>query len=89
MALKLQAELETIKAAFVAHENQIKEYAPKLKASGAYQDFTKRLTWDCLRAFIGTDTICEWYRKYECHDEHIYTVGRVAMQQLGLLEVGD
>lgn len=84
--MKLQNELDAIKKAFAAHIEQIKEYIPRLKESGKYKDFQKRLTWDCLYAFIGSEVMCGWYDKYGCNDDHIYTAGLAAMKQLGLLE---
>lgn len=83
--MKLQKELETVKKAFAENLEKIKEYAPKLKASGNYKDFEKRLTFDCLRAFVGTNTICEWYEKYNCNDTHIYTLGKTALKELKVI----
>lgn len=83
--MKLQKELAFVKASFAENVDKIKEYTPKLKESGDYNDFEKRLTWDCLRAFVGTNTICDWYDKYNCNDNHIYTVGKKALKELGVI----
>lgn len=83
--MKLADEFPEVKSAFSKNLAKIKEYAPRLKKSREYINFDERLTWECLRAFIGTNTICEWYRKYNCGDSHIYTLGRTALKELGVL----
>ena len=83
--MKLQNEYEYIKAQFEHNLNAIKEYAPKLKESKQYKDFEVRLTWDCIRAFVGTGTVCLWYEKYNCSDTHITTAGKKALKELGVI----
>lgn len=83
--MKLQNEFETVKKRFTDNLEKIKDYALRLKASGEYNDFERRLTFDCLRAFIGTQTMCEWYDKYECNDNHIYTLGKKALKELKII----
>lgn len=83
--MKLKDELEFVKKQFEKNLEKIKDYAPKLKASGNYNDFEKRLTFDCLRAFVGTATICDWYEKYNCNDNHIYTLGKNALKELKII----
>lgn len=60
----------------------LKEYAEDLKANGDYQDFETRLAWDCLRAAVGTSTICKWYDKYNCNDSHITTLAKRALKEV-------
>ncbi len=83
--MKLQNEYNYIKTQFENNLEKIKDYAPKLKASGNYKDFEIRLTWDCIRAFVGTGTVCLWYDKYNCHDTHITTAGKKALKELGVI----
>ena len=83
--MKLQKEFETVKKQFADNLEKIKEYAPALKESGNYKDFEKRLTFDCLRAFVGTATMCEWYDKYDCNDNHIYTLGKNVLKELKVI----
>lgn len=83
--MKLQNELQYVKAQFENNIDKIKDYAPKLKESKQYNDFEVRLTWDCLRAFVGSGTICLWYDKYNCHDTHITTLGKKALKELGVI----
>ena len=83
--MKLQNEYATVKKAFTNNMEKIKEYAPRLKTSGQYQNFETRLTFDCLRAFVGTATMCEWYGKYECNDKHIETLGKAVLKELKII----
>lgn len=83
--MKLQNEFNYIKTQFENNLDKIKDYAPKLKASGNYKDFEIRLTWDCIRAFVGTGTVCLWYKKYNCNDMHITTVGKKALKELKVI----
>ncbi len=83
--MKLQKEFEFVKNQFADNLEKIKNYAPKLKASGNYKDFEVRLTWDCIRAFIGSGTVCLWYEKYGCNDTHVTTVGKKALKELGVI----
>ena len=83
--MKLQTEYNYIKKQFEDNVERIKDYAPKLKASGNYKDFEIRLTWDCIRAFVGTGTVCLWYEKYNCNDTHITTVGKKVLKDLGVI----
>ena len=77
--MKLAAELDYVVARFKQIRN-LETYAANLKKSGAYDDFETRLGWDCLRKTVSTDTICEWYNKYNCTDEHITTLVKKALK---------
>lgn len=83
--MKLKNEYEYIKTQFQNHLEEIRDYAPKLKASGNYKDFEIRLTWDCIRAFVGSGTVCLWYDKYGCNDSHVTTAGKKALKELGVI----
>lgn len=83
--MKLKDEKDFVKNKFAENLEKIKEYAPALKASGNYNDFEKRLTFDCLRAFVGTSTMCEWYEKYNCNDAHIFTLGKNVLKELEVI----
>jgi hypothetical protein len=83
--MKLKNEYEYIYTQFQNHLEEIKEYALQLKASGQYKDFEVRLIWDCIRAFVGSGTVCLWYDRYDCNDSHITTVGKKALKELGVL----
>lgn len=83
--MKLQKEFEFVKTQFENNLDKIKEYAPQLKASGNYKDFEVRLCWDCIRAFVGSGTVCLWYDKYNCNDTHVTTLGKKALKELGVI----
>ena len=83
--MKLQKEFEYVKTQFENNLVKIKYYAQDLKASGNYKDFEVRLCWDCLRAFVGSGTICLWYDKYNCNDKHVTTLGKKALKELGVI----
>lgn len=83
--MKLQAEYNYILNQFKNNLEAIKDYAPKLKASKNYKDFEIRLTWDCLRAFVGSGTICLWYEKYNVNDSHITSAGKKALKELKVI----
>jgi len=77
--MKLQPELDFVVEKFKQIKN-LEEYAAQLKKCGDYNDFETRLAWDCLRATIPTETICSWYDKYDCHDNHITTLAKTALK---------
>lgn len=83
--MKLQNEYDYIRNKFENNLAKIKEYAPKLKQSNNYKDYKTRLVWDCLRAFIGINIICNWYDMYDCNDVHITTVGKKVLKDLGII----
>ena len=83
--MKLQKELNYIMEQFAANIDKIKEYAPKLKESKQYKDYEVRLCWDCLRAFVGSGTICLWYEKYNCNDSHVTTLAKKALKELHVI----
>jgi hypothetical protein len=79
--MKLQAEYNYVVERF-KKINNLPAYAEQLKASGEYQVFENRLAWDCLRSAVGVETICDWYDKYNCTDEHIQTLALKALKQV-------
>jgi hypothetical protein len=83
--MKLKNEYEFVKSVFTNNLDKINNYAPKLKDSCNYQNFEKRLTFDCLYAFIGTNIICDWYTKYNCNDSHVLTLGKTVLKDLKVI----
>ena len=63
--MKLKNEIPFIRESFSKITN-LPEYAEKLKATGNYKDFGTRLAWDCIRATIPSETVCDWFDKYNC-----------------------
>lgn len=77
--MKLAPELDFVVEKFRRIRN-LETYAANLKKSGAYDDFETRLAWDCLRSTVPSSTICEWYEKYGCTDNHITTLAKTALK---------
>lgn len=79
--MKLKNELKfTVKK--IKGITNLKEYAEDLKVNGDYQDFETRLAWDVLRATVGSNTICKWYKEYNCNDKHIDTLAKKALKEV-------
>ena len=78
--MKLQAELKNVTEKLEKIKDRIIPYAEELKKSGEYNNFENRLAWDCLRAVIKTKEICNWYKKYNCNDNHITTLAKRALK---------
>lgn len=77
--MKLKAELDYVVKRFKQIKN-LEEYAAQLKEYGIYKNYETRLVWDCLRMTVPATTICEWYDKYGCDDEHITTLAKTALK---------
>lgn len=77
--MKLKNELPEMKKRFSAILTKIETYAPALYASGNYNDFITRLSWDALRACYTPAEICGLYEKYNCNDVHITSAARAAL----------
>ena len=77
--MKLDAELDFVVERFKQIRN-LEYYAAQLKKCGGYNDFETRLAWNCLRMTIPSSTICEWYEKYGCTDDHITTLVKKALK---------
>lgn len=77
--MKLEAELDYVVQRF-KQIRDLEDYAKKLKEYGIYKSYETRLAWDCLRMTVPPSTICEWYEKYGCTDEHITTLVKTALK---------
>ena len=78
--MKLKDELPCVVAKLEKIKDKIPPYAEELRTNGEYKDFNTRLSWDCLRAVIGSSGICELYEKYDCNDTHIDTLAKRALR---------
>lgn len=83
MNLKLKSELPGLKEKFATHIDEIKAYAPKLKASGDYDNFEVRLAADCLYAFARED-MWKWCDN-GANDAQINSLGRAALKSLSVI----
>jgi hypothetical protein len=84
MEMKLESELPYIRKRFSLILN-LPSYAKKLKETGNYKDFGTRLAWDCIHATIPSETVCDWYDKYNCHDDHITTAAKAVLREMEVL----
>ena len=56
-------------------------HAEKVKASGNYKDLKTRIARDLLHATYKPSEICDWYEQYDCHDSHITTLAKEALNK--------
>ena len=76
---------EKILKAFDANKESIKEYIPKLKESGNYNDFNTRLAFDCARAFLEIGWACSLYDAEGLNDTHLKTAYIKVLKELELI----
>ena len=83
--MKLKNELPFVLKVFQTNINNIKHHKEWLKTQNNYNNFEIRFVHDCLRMFVGTNTLCEWSDKYGCNDKHRFTLGKCALKEIGVL----
>jgi hypothetical protein len=83
--MKLQSELNNVIEKLTVIKDRIPQYAEELKNNEGYNNFETRLAWDCLRAVMGTSTICDWYKKYDCNDMHITSLAKKALKAVYII----
>lgn len=67
-------------------EDKVRAYMEEVKKSGDYKNYEVRIANDIVKYYaIGCDTVCEWYEKYGCNDDHITTLCIKVMKELKLL----
>ena len=66
---------------------KLKTHIQAVKESGGYKMLNVRIAWDIMRWRIGTSRMCDWYRKYECNDDHITTLALRCMCESKLDEL--
>ena len=77
--MKLQNELQPlIERMEKLNRDSVIKYAQAVKESKNYKNFDVRISNDILRACTKTDDICDWYNKYNCHDNHKTTLAIAA-----------
>lgn len=81
--IKLQAELSLLVSKLQCIEELIKIDAKKFRKQG---DFETKFALHCLRAVTSDETICEWYDKYNCNDDHITTLAKRALKEVYSIE---
>ena len=60
---------------------KLKNHIQAVKESGEHKRLNFRIAWDIMRWRIGTSRMCDWYRKYECNDDHITTLALHCMRE--------
>ena len=66
---------------------KLKNHIQVVKEYGGYKSLNVRIAWDIMRWRIGTSRMCDWYRKYECNDDHITTLALRCMHESKLDEL--
>lgn len=66
---------------------KLKCHIKAVKESGGYKMLNVRIACDIMRCRIGTQRMCDWYRKYGCNDEHITTLALRCMRESKLDEL--
>ena len=66
---------------------KLKNHIQAVKESGEYKILNVRIAWDIMRWRIGISRMCDWYRKYDCNDDHITTLALRCMRESKLDEL--
>ena len=66
---------------------KLKYHIKAVKESDEYKKLNVRIAWDIMRWRIGTQRMCDWYRKYDCNDDHITTLALRCMHESKLDEL--
>ena len=66
---------------------KLKCHIQAVKESGECKRLNVRIACDIMRWRIGTQRMCDWYRKYGCNDEHITTLALRCMRESKLDEL--
>lgn len=87
MSLKLQDELnlaiERVRAMMDRFgESAVRQTAAEWKRQGKSDVF---IACSIVKAAVGTNTICEWYDKYDCTDDHVTSLAIRTAKVLNLL----
>lgn len=81
--MKLKALLPEVESRFKTIPAEVlTKHIAKVKADGKYKDLTTRISWDLLHATFNPNEICDWYKQYNCNDDHITTLVREAMNNV-------
>ena len=66
---------------------KLKNHIQAVKESGEYKILNVRIVLDIMRWRIGTSRMCDWYRKYDCNDDHITSLALRCMHESKLDEL--
>ena len=85
MKLKTLLPLAIKRIEMLKQKCDVIEYREKLRKSGNYNQFDVRFAWDIGHAVFTTKEICNWYDEYNCHDEHITSLFKLACRKTDIL----
>ena len=54
--------------------DKLKNHIQVVKEYGGYKSLNVRIAWDIMYWRIGSSKMRDWYREYECNDDHIATL---------------
>lgn len=66
---------------------KLKNHIQVVKEYGGYKSLNVRIAWDIMYWRIGSSKMCDWYRKYECNDDHITTLALRCLRDSKLNEL--
>lgn len=72
--MKLQAEIKPTLEKVMPFFERIKPHALYLSTDDSVKNLEIRLAYDVLRSAIGSQGICDLYKKYDCNDSHVETL---------------
>lgn len=78
MTMKLQNEYEyaTNMAVGKVTDEELYNHVKRVVEQGKYNHLDVRIAHDLKFATMPSSTVCEWYDKYDCNDDHITTLYR-------------
>lgn len=83
--MKLQKEFNKIFERFERFERfELIQYKNEILQSFSYRNKEIFLSWKFLRLVVGYDELCNWYKIYNCNDNHIETLALAIYKKLGI-----
>lgn len=66
---------------------KLKCHIQSVKESHNYKRLNVRIALDIMYCVIGPSKMCDWYRKYDCNDDHITTLALRCLRESKLDEL--
>lgn len=66
---------------------KLKNHIQAVKEDHEYKRLNVRIALDIMYWRIGTSKMCDWYRKYDCNDDHITTLALRCLRESKLDEL--
>lgn len=81
--MKLKALLPEVLSRFSEVSlSSVMMHIDDVKAEGKYKNLETRIAWDLMHTTFTPSEICEWYKQYDCNDDHITTLAKEAMHKV-------